>query len=60
MAKYIDLHSHIAWGIDDGMPCIEDAVKALELAQDDGIVGICSTPHFIPVNFFQMSAPFLQ
>lgn len=48
MAKYIDLHSHIAWSIDDGMPCIEDAVKALELAQDDGIVGICSTPHFIP------------
>ena len=25
MAKYIDLHSHIAWGIDDGMPSIEDA-----------------------------------
>ena len=48
MAKYIDLHSHIAWGIDDGMPSIEDAVKALELAKDDGIVGICSTPHFIP------------
>ena len=48
MAKYIDLHSHIAWCIDDGMPSIEDAVKALELAKDDGIVGICSTPHFIP------------
>lgn len=38
MAKYIDLHSHIAWCIDDGMPSIEDAVKALELAKDDGIV----------------------
>lgn len=48
MAKYIDLHSHVAWGIDDGMPSIEDAVKALELAKNDGIVGICSTPHFIP------------
>ena len=48
MAKYIDLHSHIAWGIDDGMPSIEDAVKALELAKNDGIIGICSTPHFIP------------
>ena len=48
MAKYIDLHSHIAWGIDDGMPCIEDAVSSLESAKKDGIVGICSTPHFIP------------
>ena len=48
MAKYIDLHSHIAWGIDDGMPCVEDAVSSLESAKKDGIVGICSTPHFIP------------
>lgn len=48
MAKYIDLHSHIAWDIDDGMPSIEDAVCSLESAKKDGIVGICSTPHFIP------------
>ena len=48
MTKYIDIHSHIAWGIDDGMPSIEDAESSLELARIDGIVGICSTPHFIP------------
>ena len=48
MAKYIDLHSHIAWGIDDGMPSIEDAIRSFEFAKKDGIVGICSTPHFIP------------
>lgn len=48
MAKFIDIHSHIAWGIDDGMPSIEDAQSSLELARNDGIVGICSTPHFIP------------
>ena len=35
MAKYIDLHSHIAWGIDDGMPSIEDAVSSLESAKKD-------------------------
>lgn len=50
MAKYIDLHSHIAWGIDDGMPSIENAIRSLESAKKDGIVGICSTPHFIIVN----------
>lgn len=48
MAKFIDIHSHIAWGIDDGMPSMEDAQSSLELARNDGIVGICSTPHFIP------------
>lgn len=48
MAKFIDIHSHIAWSIDDGMPSIEDAQSSLELARIDGIVGICSTPHFIP------------
>lgn len=48
MAHYIDLHSHIAWDIDDGMPCQEDAIMALQLAKKDGIVAICSTPHFIP------------
>ena len=48
MAKYFDLHSHVAWGIDDGMPSREDAASSLELAKKDGIIGICSTPHFIP------------
>ena len=48
MAKFIDIHSHIAWGIDDGMPSIEDAQSSLEAARNDGFVGICSTPHFIP------------
>lgn len=44
----IDIHSHIAWEIDDGMPNIEDAKKALQQAKDDGITAIISTPHVIP------------
>lgn len=44
---FIDLHSHIAWGVDDGIKTKEDAIKALEQAKEDGIVGICSTPHVI-------------
>lgn len=47
MTDFIDLHSHIAWGIDDGMPSKEGALKALKNASEDGIVGICSTPHFV-------------
>lgn len=44
---FIDLHSHIAWNIDDGIKTKEDAIKALEQAKEDGILGICSTPHII-------------
>lgn len=51
MERFIDLHSHIAWGIDDGMPSIEDAQSSLETARNDGFVGICSTPHIIPGQY---------
>lgn len=44
---FIDLHSHIAWDVDDGIKTKEDAIKALEQAIEDGITGICSTPHVI-------------
>lgn len=48
MERFLDLHSHIAWGIDDGMPSMEDAKCSLNDSLNDGIVGICSTPHIIP------------
>lgn len=44
---FIDLHSHIAWDVDDGIKSKEDAIKALRQAIEDGIMGICSTPHVI-------------
>lgn len=47
MKQYIDLHSHITWGIDDGFPTKEDSEKALKEASQNGIKAICSTPHFI-------------
>ncbi|MDO4467099.1 MAG: capsular biosynthesis protein [Bacillota bacterium] len=44
----IDLHSHIAWDVDDGFQTKEDSVEALVRARHDGILGIVSTPHFVP------------
>ena len=46
--KYVDLHSHIAWEIDDGMPSMQDANIALQQAKKDGIIAIASTPHIVP------------
>lgn len=51
MEKFIDIHSHIAWDIDDGMPSMKDAKCSLHDSYRDGIVGICSTPHIIPGQF---------
>lgn len=48
MKNKIDIHSHIAWDIDDGMPTIIEAKEALEMAKKENIVGICSTPHVVP------------
>ena len=46
--KYVDLHSHIAWEIDDGMPSKEDAIFSLKQAKQDGIIAIATTPHVVP------------
>ena len=46
--KFIDIHSHLAWDIDDGMEDKEKAIIALKNAKQDGIEKIIATPHFIP------------
>lgn len=46
--KFIDIHGHYAWDIDDGIPSKEDAIKALDIASHNNIVAIVATPHVIP------------
>ena len=35
--EFIDIHSHYAWDIDDGISSLEDAKTALAKAQAQGI-----------------------
>lgn len=44
---FIDIHGHYAWEIDDGMPSLEDAKKALEKAKNNRISTIVATPHVV-------------
>ena len=46
--EFIDIHSHYAWDIDDGISSLEDAKTALAKAQAQGIKQIVATPHIIP------------
>ena len=53
MAQFIDVHNHLAWGIDDGMENEEHAQITLQNAQADGVSAIIATPHFVPGQFDQ-------
>lgn len=46
--KFIDIHSHTAWHVDDGIQTEEEAQRALDMALEDGFEGIVSTPHIMP------------
>lgn len=46
--KMIDLHCHILPGIDDGAKTLEDTLKMLRSAVEEGIVVITASPHHNP------------
>lgn len=48
MKNFIDIHSHILPGVDDGSDSFETSMRMLRCAVDDGISGIILTPHNKP------------
>jgi len=44
--NFIDIHSHVLPGIDDGAQDERDALEMLRIAANDGICQIIATPHF--------------
>lgn len=42
-----DLHSHILYGIDDGVRTREESIKILKKASKNGVTDIVLTPHYI-------------
>jgi protein-tyrosine phosphatase len=45
MAGWIDLHSHVLPGIDDGAQSLDDALAMAALAERDGTAVLAATPH---------------
>lgn len=43
---FIDIHTHILPGVDDGAKDMEQALELLRLARDNGTVGMILTPHY--------------
>lgn len=46
MEEFIDIHCHILPGLDDGSISMEETKKMLEIAYNEGIRTIISTPHY--------------
>ena len=48
---YVDIHSHILWGLDDGAKTREEMIAMLTAAFEDGARALCLTPHYEPESF---------
>lgn len=43
---YVDIHSHLLPGVDDGAQSLEEAMEMLKIAYEEGIRTIIATPHY--------------
>lgn len=46
--QYLDIHSHILPGVDDGAKDIQTAIELLEMLKAQGVTDVIATPHFYP------------
>ena len=44
--KITDLHMHVVPGVDDGSVNIDQTIKMMQVAYDDGTRGMIATPHY--------------
>ncbi len=45
MAAFVDIHSHILWGLDDGARDLDVSLEMLRIAAGNGTTDIVATPH---------------
>ena len=50
MNGYIDIHSHLLYGIDDGAKDFETSLEMFRIAKESGITKMILTPHFKPMR----------
>jgi protein-tyrosine phosphatase len=45
MSGFVDIHSHVLWGLDDGAKDFDMSVAMLRIASESGTTDIVATPH---------------
>lgn len=48
MISICDIHSHILPGVDDGCADVEETLRVLQSAREQGVYDLIATPHFYP------------
>lgn len=51
--SFVDIHSHVLYGLDDGAKTLEDSIAMLEMAAAGGTTDIVATPHSDQTYQFQ-------
>lgn len=60
MADYIDLHTHILPGLDDGARTMDDALDMAQTAVDSGVRVVVATPHNPPESRLHGAASLVE
>ena len=47
---FVDFHSHILPGVDDGAKSVDESIDMLLLEKEQGIDVVVATPHFYTEN----------
>ena len=54
--RFIDIHSHIIFGADDGAESLDEAIELLKLDREEGASAVFATPHYGIENIFTPDA----
>ena len=46
LKRFIDIHSHIIFGADDGSESLKESIELLKLDRDEGAFAVFATPHY--------------
>ena len=58
--QFVDIHSHIIFGADDGVGTLDEAIEMLKRDRAEGAVAVFATPHYAPENGFSPEASYVR
>ena len=57
---FVDIHSHIIFGADDGASSLQEAIELLKLDREEGAAAVFATPHYGRENNYIPDAAFVM
>ncbi|MBR0514459.1 MAG: hypothetical protein IJK06_09470 [Clostridia bacterium] len=58
--QFVDIHSHIIFGADDGAETLDEAIELLKRDWNEGAAAVFATPHYAPENGFAPEAFYVR